>query len=161
MTMPTPFATEATQQATTGHPFAAANAAPEATTPGTKAPRKKGRRLTMDEQNYVLVNFKEKNPSIIASELNMKAVEGQAVDKDGVAVVEVTANQVSGTVRNARKKVLALIAAATEAGDQAKADSLTAQLEEKLPKRTFKGTGGNKGPRVSSLDSIVDSLFVI
>jgi hypothetical protein len=165
MNMPTPFATEAqAPAATNAHPFAAAEAqqaAPTADT-ATKAPRKKSRRLSMEEQQYVLVNYKDKNPATIAQELTLQASQAGLVAKDGGALPSVTSAQVANTVRAARTKVEAKIATATEAGDQATAAALTAKLEEALPKRSFRGTGGgNSGPRTNSLDSLVDTLFTV
>jgi hypothetical protein len=169
MNMPTPFATQTaaapTTQEATSHPFASnadATGGAAATTAavGTKAPRKKARRLTMTEQDYVLQNYSQKNPSTIAQELTLQS-QGKT-GKDGNALPEVTSAQVANTVRSARKKVEAKIAAAQEAGDTNAVNVLTARLEEALPKRSFPGAGGGKsGPRTSSLDSLVDSLFSV
>jgi hypothetical protein len=163
MNMPTPFATtQAQAPAANNHPFANAGADATATTTATKAPRKKARRLTMEEQQYVLSNYSQKNPSTIAQELTLQASQAGKVGKDGGTLPEVTSAQVANTVRSARKKVEAKIAAAQEAGDQNTVNVLTQKLEEALPKRSFPGTGGgNKGPRTSSLDSLVDSLFSV
>lgn len=168
MNMPTPFATQTAAPVTqaTTHPFAsnadAAGGAAVATAAvvGTKANRKKARRLTMTEQDYVLQNYSQKNPSTIAQELTLQS-QGKT-GKGGNALPEVTSAQVANTVRSARKKVEAKIAAAQEAGDTNAVNVLTARLEEALPKRSFPGAGGGKsGPRTSSLDSLVDSLFAV
>jgi hypothetical protein len=165
MNMPTPFATEAqAPAATNSHPFAAAEAQAAAPTAdnATKAPRKKSRRLSMEEQQYVLINYKDKNPATIAQELTLQASQAGLTAKDGSALPSVTSAQVANTVRSARTKVEAKIAVATEAGDQATVTALTAKLEEALPKRSFRGTGGgNSGPRTNSLDSLVDTLFTV
>jgi hypothetical protein len=163
MNMPTPFATPATVSApaANNHPFAAAEAS-TVTDSVTKAPRKKARRLTMEEQQYVLVNYKDKNPATIAQELTLQATQAGRIAKDGGTLPIVTSAQVANTVRGARKKVEAKIAAATEAGQTDIVNALSAKLEEALPKRSFRGTGGgNTGPRTSSLDSLVDTLFQV
>ena len=168
MQMPTPFATQtATTQTATTHPFApnadaTQGAVATEAVVGTKVSHKKARRrLTMTEQDYVLQNYAQKNPSTIAQELTLQS-QGKT-GKDGNALPEVTSAQVANTVRSARKKVEAKIAAAQEAGDTNAVNVLTTRLEEALPKRSFPGAGGGgkSGPRTSSLDSLVNSLFAV
>ena len=185
MNMPTPFATAAPAAASnhpfaqaeaqvaaapaaaSNHPFAQAEAqvaAPAAATGDVvaKAPRKSSRRLTMEEQTYVLSNYKDKNPATIAQELTLQASQAGLTAKAGGALPIVTSAQVANTVRSARKKVQDKIDAAQEAGQTNVVAALTAKLEEALPKRSFRGTGGgNTGPRTSTLDSIVDTLFQV
>ncbi len=167
--MPTPFATTpaatTTNQAANNHPFAAAEAqvtAAASDTATTKANRKSSRRLSMEEQQYVIANYKDKNPATIAQELTLQANQVGRTAKDGGILPIVTSAQVANTVRSARKKVELKIEAAQASGDINTVNALSAKLEEALPKRDFRGTGGgNTGPRTSTLDSLVDTLFAV
>ena len=157
-----PFGTpvQATNSDTT-HPFEAADTSTATVTEAPKAPRKKARRLSMEEQQYVIVNYKDKNPVTIAQELTLQATQSGRVNTDGTPLAVVTSAQVGNTVREARKKVEARIAAAQEAGDQNAVAVLSEKLKTSLPKRSFRGAGGSTGPKTSSLDSIVDALFAV
>ncbi|MEO5351523.1 MAG: hypothetical protein H7836_18055, partial [Magnetococcus sp. YQC-3] len=109
--------------------------------------------------SYVLKHYSEKNPSLIAEEIN------HANKQSGNNVLDISKVQINGVVRNSRKIVESKIAAALSAGDQQLADTLTQKLETLLPKRSFKGADGAtktakkaKGP---SLTSLVDELFTL
>ena len=118
-----------------GAPAAAATAAAA----GKKDRKKPNRQMTAEERKYVIENYATKQTSELAQELNL------------------TRQQVYGTVRKSRERIQERINQAQQAGDTKTVETLTNFLNAKLPEKPFGGgVGANRG---SSIDSAVDSLL--
>jgi hypothetical protein len=117
-----------------------------------RRPRKASRRLTEDENQHILLNYKEKNPGTLVDEINFKAKNTDP------SIIDITKTQVMSIVNTARKHIQKSIAAAKESNDEAKVSFLESKLEENFPKRAFRGIK-EKGEKAKPLSSLVDQLF--